>query len=672
MKFVFLLACVFTLQLTTAQDFKFGKISKEELKETQHPIETNANAAVLYRNQNIYFNFEQDKGFVQYNEVHERIKIYNKDGYDYATQIIRLYDEGSDTKDALTSFKAYTYNLIDGKIEETKLKKEGIFEEKINSYWMQTKFTMPNIKDGSIIEFRYTIISPRLAIEDVPFQKLIPINKFEFKATTPEYFMYKALLNSKAVYYPKLSKSYHSKRVAFSYRKLAKPGMNGSSRSELVTYTKDVQFNVIESNSVNIPSLIDEVYVDNLTNYQAKLFMELQSIQLPDSPYENLSTSWEEVTKNIYDSNYFGDQLNKSGYFGDDLNTAIADATNPTEQVYNIFNFVKSKVKWNGLHSYYTDLGVRQAYKQGVGNVADINLILIAMLREAGINANPVLLSTKDNGIPFFPTRSGFNYVICAVNTDQGMLLLDASKTFTSLNVLPVKTLNWQGRLIRRDGSSEWVSLAVPEASKEIVSLNMKLNSDLSATGKIRNQYTDYKALDYRNTYESYSKDDLIKDIESKNGNLLVSNIEVDDMNIPVKPVLLSYEYQLDEALEKIGDAYYFSPLLFLKIKESPFKLQTRKYPIDLNFPTSRKYTVNIMLPEGFQVESLPENEKLQYNSTEGEFTYLIRANGSMLQLVITLDLNNTLIMPANYQQFKEFFELLVNKQAEKIVLKKV
>ncbi len=80
---------------------------------------------------------------------------------------------------------------------------------------------------------------------------------------------------------------------------------------------------------------------------------------------------------------------------------------------------------------------------------------------------------------------------------------------------------------------------------------------------------------------------------------------------------------------------------------------------------------VNIMLPEGFQVESLPENQKLQYNSTEGEFTYLIRENGSMLQMIITLDLNNTLILPENYEQFKQFFELLVNKQAEKIVLKK-
>lgn len=671
MKNLFLLVFVLTLQITTAQDYKFGKVSKEELKETQHTFEPNANAAVLYKNQRIYFKFEQDKGFIQYNEIHQRIKIYNKEGYEYATESIRLYDEDSDTRDALTSFKAYTFNLIDGDIKESKLKKDGIFEEKINSYWQQTKFTMPNVKDGCIIEYKYTIISPRLAIEDVPFQNLIPINKFDFKVTTPEYFMYNTLSNSKASYYPKLNESYYNEKVTFSYRKNPEPGINGSSGSELITFNEDVQFNVIESIAVNIPSLKDEVFVDNLNNYQAKLIMELKSIQLPNSPYKNLTTSWEKVTKTIYDSNGFGEQLKKSGYFENDLNSAIAGATDPVEQTYNVFNFVKAKVKWNGLHNYYTDLGVKQAYKEGEGNVGDINLILIAMLREAGLDANPVLVSTKDNGIPLFPTRDGFNYVICAVNLEQGMVLLDATKSYTSLNILPVKALNWQGRLIRKEGSSEWVNLSAQNVSKEIVSLNIKLNSDLSATGKIRNQYTDYKALEYRNTFENYSKDDLIKEIELKNGNLLVSNIEVEDMNIPVKPVLLSYEYHLDEALEEIGENYYFSPLLFLKLKESPFKQETRNYPIDLNFPTSRKYMVNIMLPEGFQVESLPSNEKLQYNGTEGEFTYLIKENGSMLQLVITLDLNNTLILPANYEQFKQFFELLVNKQAEKIVLKK-
>ncbi|PWK21030.1 DUF3857 domain-containing protein [Xanthomarina spongicola] len=674
MKFFFLFACVFTLQIATAQDYKFGKISKEELQEKSDPTDPEANATVLYRNQEIKFEYIESKGFVQKNEIHERIKIYNKEGFEQATKSIKLYNESNELEESLTGFKAYTYNLNGNKITEDKLKNDGIFEEETNRYWLTTKFTMPNIKEGCIIEYKYTIESELIRIDDIEFQQEIPIRRLEFKMSTPEFYNYAKYPNVRSAYYPQLNDTYKETTVFLSgemQTKISHTPTRGT-RSDFSKNEWNYRENITTANLVNIPALKNETHVSNIDNYRAIMKMDLSYIKYPDQPRKDFTTNWEKVTKTIYDSNDFGEQLKKSGYFGDDLNSAKAGATDPAEQAYNIFNFVKNKVKWNGIHGYFTDLGVRQAYKQGAGNVADINLILIAMLRESGLDANPVLISTKDNGVPLFPTRGGFNYVICAVNLEQGMVLLDASKSFTSLNVLPVKVLNWQGRLIRRDGSSDWVDLSVQEPSKEVISLNIKLNSDLSATGKVRSQYTDYSALDYRNTFESHSQDDLIKEIESENGNLQVSNIEVADMNIPIKPVLLSYEYQLDEALEEIGDSYYFSPLLFLKIEESPFKLQTRKYPIDLDFPTSRKYMVNIMLPEGFQVESLPENEKLQYNNTEGEFTYLIRENGTMLQMVITLDLNNTLILPTNYEQFKKFFELVVSKQAEKIVLKKV
>ncbi|TYA57994.1 DUF3858 domain-containing protein [Formosa maritima] len=675
MKTALFLACVFTMQVSIAQDYKFGKISKEELQETSDPTDPEANATVLYRSQEIKFEYIESKGFVQKNDIHERIKIYNKDGFDQATKVIKLYNESNELEESLTGFKAYTYNLEGNKIIDDKLKSDGIFEEETNRYWLYTKFTMPNIKEGCVIEYKYTIESELIRIDDIEFQQEIPIRKLDFKMVTPEFYNYKKYPNVRALYYPSLKETYNQKTVSLSGEKQTSiEHFSGrrEARSDFSRNEWNYRENIITSNLDNVPALKSETHVSNIDNYRAVMKMDLSFIKYPDQMPKNYATNWEEVTKTIYDSNDFGEQLKKSGYYGDDLNIAISGATDPIEQTYNIFNFVKTKVEWNGLHGYYTDLGARQAYKQGAGNIADINLILTAMLREAGLDANPVLISTKDNGVPLFPTRSGFNYVICAVNTAQGMILLDASKSYTSLNVLPVKVLNWQGRLIRRDGSSDWINLSVQEPSKEIVSLNIKLNADLSATGKVRNQYTDYSALNYRNTFESYSKDDLVKEIESENGLLQVSNIEVEDMNVPIKPVLLSYEYDLEEALEKIGDSYYFSPLLFLKIKESPFKLQSRKYPIDLDFPTSRKYMVNIMLPEGFQVESLPENEKLQFNNTEGEFTYLIRENGSMLQLVITLDLNNTLILPANYEQFKQFFELLVNKQAEKIVLKKV
>ncbi|GGG32769.1 DUF3858 domain-containing protein [Bizionia arctica] len=671
MKFVFLLTCLFTVQTAFAQDFKFGKVSKAELLETENVLERNTNAAILYRNQNIKFVYIEDLGFIQENHVFERIKIYNKKGFEFATKKIRLYTGEGYSEDLLRNLKAYTYTLEKNKIVETKLEKTDIFEEKISRDWKTVHFKMPNVKENAILEIRYVIQSELLSINDIPFQKEIPINKLDVKVSTPEFYNYTTIVNPKAIYTPKIVQSSEPAKNTIM-RKKHHNARSGNLTSTIQDSVVNYSYNILNSNLENIPSLSNEDYVDNINNYQAKLIMELKSIQLPDTPFKNVSTTWGEVTKTIYESSYFRDQLIESDYFKNDLSQATAGITDPVEQINSVFDFVKTKVKWNGLEGYNTDLGVKQAYQQGVGNVADINLILISMLREAGLDANPVLISTKNNGVPLFPSLSSFNYVICAVNSAQGILLLDASEPFTSVNVLPVKVLNWQGRIIQKDGSSDWINLLVKEVSKEIVSLNMTLNPDLSATGIVRSQFTDYSALTFRNRFKSASQEDLIKEVESKNVNLQVSNLDLEVKDKSIKPVLLTYQYQLDHAVEEIKGNYYFSPLLFLKLNETPFKLETRKYPLDLNFPTSRKYVVNIMLPEGFEVESLPANEKLQYNDTEGEFTYLIKENGSTLQLVITLDLNNSLILPADYKQFKQFFELVVKKQAETIVLKKV
>src|SRR5690554_34837 len=116
MKYVFLLVTVFTLQTITAQDYRFGKVSKEELQEISDPTDPEVNAAVLYRSQEIKFEYIESKGFVQKNDIHERIKIYNKEGFDQATKSINLYNESNELKESLTGFRAYTYNLEGNKI----------------------------------------------------------------------------------------------------------------------------------------------------------------------------------------------------------------------------------------------------------------------------------------------------------------------------------------------------------------------------------------------------------------------------------------------------------------------------------------------------------------------------------------------------------------------------
>src|SRR5690606_22001841 len=314
MKNHLLIIILLFVQIITAQDYKFGKVSKEELQQTVDPEFPEADAAVLYRNQSIKFNYVQGKGFIQENEVYERIKIYTKEGFEYATKLISLYtnSEGSSAYDqSLKGLKAVTYNLEGEKIIEDKLKKDGIFDENTNKFWKTTKFTMPNIKEGSIIEFEYSVQAQRVGIDDVEFQQLIPIKKLDFKLQTPEYFKFKQLLNPQASYLPNLTNSKGRGQITLTSKTKSSSGGYSALKTTFNTDNIDYIVDVISANLNNIPPLKDESYVDNLSNYQAKLIMELDRVEFPGEPIEYLSSNWEKVTKTIYESSDFGDQLNK-------------------------------------------------------------------------------------------------------------------------------------------------------------------------------------------------------------------------------------------------------------------------------------------------------------------------------------------------------------------------
>jgi transglutaminase-like putative cysteine protease len=666
----FILTFVFLVLLSiNAHDFKFGKVSEGELKETVHPLDSSANAAVLYKNEKIRFEYRQGLGFNQIREVHERIKIYNKEGFDWATKKVRLYNESNSKSEDLQSLKGITYNLIAGKITEDKLKKDGMFEEEANKYWKYESFTMPNIIEGCVMEYSYEIASPFLGIDDIDFQYTIPINKFDFSVKTPEYFIYKKLLNPRAIYLPKIVETTGNNSITINEVERSRDVGSTSNFSQSKVNYKDY---IITGNEINIPALKDEPLVDNLDNYRSKLILEHTATKWPNEPFKSYATTWDDVTKSIYDNPDFGSQLDRSGYYEGDIDAIIADQTDPIKKTFLIFEFVKSKVKWNEFLGFTSDIGAKKAYKDGAGNSADINLMLVSMLRYAGLKANPVLVSTKNHGIPLLPTRYGFNYVICLVENQNFNAMLDATNPYSTFNVLPTRALNWQGRVIRENGSSDWINLTPTQTSNEIGSLNVKINPDLTIEGKVRYQLSDYLAFRHRNRFVDVNQDEFIKYLEEDNGEMEISDLEIENAKDLSQPVKVTYNYILRGAIDEIGDKLYFSPLLFLATNENPFKQNKRNFPIDLTQPISEKYSVNIMLPEDYKVESLPQSQKFQFKGEIGEYSYLVSENGKFLQLISKLDLNTTLILPEDYEYFKDFFSMFVQKQAEKIVLSKI
>ena len=654
-----------------AQDFKFGKVSEEELKETFNPSDSSATATVLYRSKEIGFNYVQGAGFNVVTEVFERIKIYDKAGFDYATVSQSLYRNNNDIE-TVSGLKAYTYTLKNGKIEKSKMEKSAIFTTELNKYRNEEKFTLPNVKEGCVIEYQYRITSPfYYSIDEIALQYDIPIKQQEISISAPEYFVFKPNMKGYLAVNPKYSTK--SDKINFTNKSRTTSGGGwGVTSTEYSSQSIDYKVNVTNYNMTNIPALKEEPFVNAMNNYRSSVNYELQYVKFPQQLQENYTTTWEDVIKKIYESDNFGGQLKSTRYFKDELEILRSKTSSATELMVAIFSHVQGHMNWNNIYGYYVDKGVKTAYKEQTGNIADINLMLTAMLQAAGLSASPVLVSTRSHGVPMSPTREGFNYVIASVEIDGNLILLDATNKYTRPNLLPTRALNWFGRKIQKDGSIILVDLFPKNLSEESVQLSINLKENGSIEGKVRLTNRDYNAYLFRNKYANSVEDDYLEKLENKNNGMEISDYSIKNKGSMGKPVSESYSFSLDNQADVVGDKIYFSPLFHLAMKENPFKLEKREYPIDFSFPWREKYTVNIAIPEGYKITSLPESANITMVDNIGGFQYQVLDNGTAVQLRVDVKINQAVIPASYYNGLKELFKNIVEKQTEKVVLSKI
>ncbi|KAF2330991.1 DUF3857 domain-containing protein [Flavobacterium ginsenosidimutans] len=650
-----------------SQEFKLGKVSVAELEQKVHPKDTSAVAAVLYKKGVSRMEFDQNDGFYMMTEVETRIKIYKKEGYEWANQQVWYYNT-TNLKERVFFTDANTYNLVNGKIEKTKLKSDGSFDEVISKYRGQKKITMPNVKEGSVIEFRYTIKCPNEGIiRDWDFQTSIPVNYSELKVAYPEYYVFKPV--QKGYLFPKATTLKNPKSITINSKERNVGLVSGTSfSSDKIDYLETEVTYVAQ----DFPALKDESFVNNIDNYTASVQHELSLTHFPNSPIKEYSTDWNSVVRTIYEYDDFGPELNKTGYFEEDLKKVLTGLNGQDERIWAIFNYVKATIKWNGYTGYSCDSGVKKAYKEKTGNIADINLMLTAMLRSSGLTANPVLVSTRSNGIALFPNRNAFNYVIAAIETPDGYILLDATDKYSIPNVLPFRTLNWLGRLIRKDGSSQEIDLMPKKTSNDFVFMNYDINAEGKVTGKARRQCTDYNAMIARENFEKLKEEEYLEKLENNNGKIEVSEYSRTNEKELLSPTLETYSFTGNDLCEIIGGKIYVSPMLFFSQDKNPFKQESREYPVDFGYPFMDKYNITIKIPEGFAVETLPTAVAYSMENNLGSFKFNIAANGDVLQLMIVNQINEAIINTEQYEMLKEYYKGMVAKETEKIVLKRI
>ena len=640
--FVVFIACTLTVSAQKAP-MKYGDIPMEDITMTLYGKDSSATAVVLFDYGKAFVSISTVNTSLNY-ERHVRIKILKKDGLGNADVGILLYHSGS-TEEKVTNLKATTYNLENGKVVETKMDKSGVFKEKFNRNYNLQKFTFPNVKEGSVIEYSYTVLSDFLAnFPNWQFQRNIPVRHSEYWAHIPEFFVMEKYMQG------------YLQVTNYEVKDKVQSGYNEKAHHWII---KDA------------PAFKEEPHMTSEEDYVSKMNFALAYINFPGSPSREIMGSWEKLKTELLESESFGKIISGSGFLKKTVEEVIAGKTEPMQKIEAIHTYVKQTLEWVGTHDRYADY-LKKVFEVKKGTAADINLALASMLSKAGLDVDMVLLSTRSHGFirKQYPMEDQLDYVVCVVRLEGKTIFLDATEKYIPVGVLPERCLNGEG-LIVSSKNSGWIALDTKTKSRTVYSTDLILNAAGELKGKLNISCDGYDALEMREDYFTNGEEAYLKDFRDEQSTWQIEKSAFENMKDTNKAAKEIHELQINEHTSLAGDVIYLNPFVIAQLEKNPFTSENREYPVDYGSLQETIYSCRITLPDGFTIDELPQSKVFMLPGNAARYLYNVAQTGNQINITSSFQINRTLFAQTDYPNLREFYNQVVAKEAEQIVLKK-
>ncbi|MEO6315349.1 MAG: transglutaminase-like domain-containing protein [Chitinophagaceae bacterium] len=665
---------LFTIVSGNAQDKNspaFNKITPEDFILRASPAIDSSSNAVIIADLGITTFKGNSQGWVSYIFKRKtRIKILNKNAFDLATVKIHLYTDG-ESRETLDNFSAVCYNLENGLVVPTKMEKKDLFTDKIDKNIIEQKFTLPGVKEESIIEYSYTVNSDfYFNIPEWEFQsRNYPCLWSEYQVTIPSLVGYVFTKRGVHPFFIDKASDGHESYLLRSKR-------DGSRMDADQSFS--ITANTVKHRWVmkDMPAFFVESYLSSPDNYIDKIDFQLSQTYDGEATH-NVMNSWKKVTEDLLKDNTFAAFMTaeegRDYWLEKALQGIVKNNMDQLEQAKAIYYYLTNNFTCTGYQNKYIKTTLQDVYKSRKGNVGEINLLFTNMLLKKGITAAPVLLSTRAFGYnyPSYPILGRLNYVICKATINDRVYYLDASHPQLGFGYLPPDCYNGHARVISNADSASVYFMA--DSIKERQLSAARIFNDTSGNGILRGTY------EYSPGYmESYAIREAIQSVGEKKYFTGLQSAAGDEMQITTTKVdsLKKIEEPLAVQADFIfkmqsADIIYFNPVLWVDFKTNPFHAAVRKYPVEMPYPVNQVYLLTMEVPAGYAVDEIPKSARVSFNDGEGMFEYLVQQGNGIIQLRSKVTMKRASFEPAEYNTLRDFFAYVVKKQNEQIVFKR-
>jgi hypothetical protein len=641
---------------------KYGNITDEEIAMKSYPADPGAPALVLFDRGEFSCRYNQQKGFIFDFERHVRIKIFNKEAYHLADiAIFHFADE------KIIDMKASSYNLENGVLVETELDKDNVFNEKLTRYRRMKKLTIPAVREGSIIEYKYTRTNMGNDIPNWVFQDIkIPKLWSEFKASVPSSIEFNKITLGEVPFVVAVEEQRSNSTTGLKY-----------STTEL-HYAQE-----------NIPALKPEPFVNCISDYLSQINFDVRArytarLEPTGGAYGYRlvngaiidNYTWEGLGRELLEGTY-EDILNSTSHTAETAAVTVAGKTTPEEKIAALYEYVGKNFQAGHYDMIWMTESLENITKNRKGSPTDLNLVLINMLKTSTIKAFPLAISTLDNGhvFPYRVTTESFDRILTAVeNEDKSFTLIDASAWPHPIGFLPLEDLNNEGLLLYGKDDIRWIPLQNKALVRSAVQAELALDVEGKLTGTVTFSETGYGAVTARtqingkdqSTYLQEKFPELFTDGSFKN--LKMENLE----NWQEPNIKGTFDYEAVGFATVSGNKIYLNPSLGFGWKENPFKNPERKFNIEFGVPRTNVYSFVFAIPKGYKVEEAPKPSKMTFGENGLVFEYFTDISPETVKITIRRSIRQPVIPVEHYTDLQQFYGNIVSKLEEQVVFTKL
>jgi hypothetical protein len=653
---LFILSCFYSI--TLAQDFPYGTVSPQEMDMKNYDKDTSAHAVVLNEYGSSRLVVANDNYIKLIFEYHVKIKIFDAKGFDNGTVALKIRnDENNSITDEIYDITGNTYYKDEnGLMQKVSFDPKKVYTTRDYKYESTSKFTMPGVRNGCVIEYKYVLASPFFQSHFHPweFQSNIPKVFSEYEAHIPGQYNYNASIKGNL----KLTKTKAElERDCFSTQGAK------SDCSDMVYGMAD------------IPAFVEEDYMTSPKNFISAISFELVDHLDPYSGAKIRGTAeWKDIDYTLKTDQSFGGQLKRKELLKERIVPVVAGKTDDLEKAKAIYVYLQKWFKWNEYIGIYSSDGIKKALDSHSGSAADINISLIAALKSAGINTEAVLLSIREHGVvnDLYPALNDFNYIIAKANIGDKSYLLDATDPLLPFGTLPLKCLNDKGRVFSLDKPSYWMDLNLPQKQSSTYSLDFTLQDNGKIKGTIINFSIGYEAYKKRVAIKKFNTtDEYVEDINSRLPKLKILKSEITNLDSLDLPLEEKYEVEINLFDKLNSDRLTFNPFFLDKITTNPFKLTERSFPVDWGMSSDERFILTMHMPPQYVIETPPQLMAIALPNKGGKFLTTYDTENNTFTFSHVIQFNKSIYSSEEYPYLKELYNKIIQSEKAEMVFKK-